>query len=65
MDVLKLHIMKWHVLQKAERAKDAQIDLLQEKLRRVSLQCRRSKGKRSGVLGSPIARFKCMSRKCL
>jgi len=65
MDVLKLHIMKWHVAQKAERAKDAQIDLLQEKLRRMSLQCRRSKGKRSGVLGSPIARFKCMSRKCL
>jgi hypothetical protein len=42
--------------------KDAKIDWLEEKLRRMSRQQRRAKGKRSGVLGSPIARFKIMSR---
>ena len=63
MDVLTLHVMRWKTAQAAMLGKDTQIDLLQEKLRRMSLQRRRSKGKRSGVLGSPIARFKFMSRK--
>ena len=61
-DVLKLHVMRWHAAMADACGKDAKIDWLEEKLRRMSRQQHRAKGKRSGVLGSPIARFKFMSR---
>ena len=45
------------------KQRDVHIVLLEAKLRRMSSRLKKRCPKRSGVMGSPIARFKCMPKK--
>ena len=61
--VLRLYVLQWHAALAVVAARDALISLLQQKLKRVSSQRRRSRPNRCRMFGSPGARFKFHARK--
>ena len=61
--LLRLYVLQWHAALAVVAARDAQISLLQQKLKRVSSQRRRSRPNRYRMFGSPGARFKFSARK--